>query len=138
MLVANPVIGMPHRVERDLPILMRQRDQLASRMFFRRAAFVGIDMRILAAQHRVIWPVQSLQPEHIRTRSVERKKNVDPLAEVFFEFCNRRTRVGIVAVRHNVTLVGPGNRLQNLRMHPGIVVAGKVAGRLVRGWRHKK
>ena len=49
---------------------------------------------------------------------------------MFFEFRNRRTRVRVVAICHNVPLVGPRNRLQNLGMHPGIIVAGKVASRL--------
>ena len=86
MLVADPVIGVPHRVERDLPILVRQRNQLASRMLFRRAAFVGIDVRVIAAQHRVIRPVQSLQSKHVCARSVEGEKNVDPLAECSSNF----------------------------------------------------
>ncbi len=138
MLVADPVIGVPHRVERDLAILMRQRDQLASRMFFRRAALVGIDVRVLAAQHRVVRPVQSLQSEHVRAGSVEGKKDVDPRAEVFFEFRDGRAGEGIVAVSDHVSLVGARDRFQNFRMHSGIVVAGKAASGLLRSLRHKK
>ena len=110
---------------------MRQRNQLASRMLFRRAAFVGIDVRVVAAQHGMVRPVQRLQAEHVRAGPVESEENVDPRAEMLFEFRDRRARVGIVAVSNHVSLIGARDRFQNLRMHPGIVVAGKVASGLV-------
>ena len=138
MLVADPVIGVPHRVERDLSILMRQRDQLASRMLLRRTALVGINVRVLAAQHRMVRPVDRLQAENIRASAVERKEDFDPRAKVLLEFRDRRTRVVVVAVRHHVTLVGACDRLKHLRMHSGIVIAGKAtSGRTGNLW-HKK
>ena len=138
MLVADPVIGVPHRVERDLAILMRQRNQLASRMLFRRATFVRINVRVLAAQNSMVRAVQRLQTEYVRASPVESKEHVDPGAKMFLKFRDSRTRVRVVAIGHHVSLVGARDRLQNFRMHPGIIVAGKAASRLVRPLRHKK
>ena len=99
-------------------------------MFFGRAAFVRINVRILAAQHRVIRPVQRLQAEHVRAGPVEGEENVDARPEMLFEFRQRRPRVTVVAVSHHVPLIGPRNRLRDFRMHPGIIVAGKTASGL--------
>ena len=136
MLVADAVIGVAHGVERDLAVLMRQRNQLASRMLLRSAAFVGIDVRVVAAQHRVVRPVQRLQAQHVRAGSVEGEEDINPRTEVLFELRDRRTRVRIVAVSDDVSLVGACDRLQHLGMHSGIVVAGKAAGGLGKNLRH--
>ena len=130
MLVADSVVGVPHRVQRDLAVVMRQGNQLAPRMLFRRAAFVRINVGVLAAQHRVIRPVQSLQCENVRARTVEGEENINSRPEMLFEFRQCRARVRVVAVSHHVPLISPRNRLQNFRMHPGIIVAGKITSRL--------
>jgi hypothetical protein len=107
-------------------------------MLLRSAAFVRIDVRVLAAQHGVIRPVQRLQAENVRARTVERKEHIDPRAKVFFKFRDGRTCVGIVSVRHYVSLVGASDRFQDLWMYSGIIVAGKAASRRFGRLRHKK
>ena len=125
MLIADAVIRMPHRVERRFAVLMRQRNQFASRIFFRRAAFVGIDVRVIAAQNSLMRTAQRLQSKHIAARSVERKVNVNARSEMLFEFRDCRSRVVVIAIGNHVALVGAGNRIENFWMHSGIVVAGK-------------
>src|ERR1017187_2749893 len=136
MLIADAMISVANRLERDLAVLMRQRDQLASRVFLRSAAFIRIDVGIVTAQHGVVRPVQSLQAQHVRSGPVEGKEDVDPLTEVLFEFRDSRSRKGIVAVRNPVSLIGPRNRFQNFRMYPSIIVAGKAASGIVQNLRH--
>ena len=69
---------------------------------------------------------QRLKSEHICPGSVEREKNVDPLAEVFLKFCDSRPCVIVVAIGANMAAVGARNRRENLWMHSGIVIAGKT------------
>ena len=111
---------------------MRQRDQLASRMFFRRPAFVGINMRIIAAQHCVIRPVQRLQPEHVCAGSVEREKHVDVRSRNVLQISRRPIAC---TGRRRMPRRAPGwrgHRFEHLGMHSGIVVAGKTAGRFTK------
>src|SRR5579871_3792325 len=138
MLIANAVICMAHRIDGDLAVLMRERNQLAARMIFGRAAFVGVNVRVIAAQHRVIWTVQRLQPEHVRACAVEGKEDVDTVTEVFFKLGNRRSGVRIVSVSNYMPLIGAGNSFEHLGMDSGIVVAGKAARRLGENLWHKK
>ena len=57
---------------------------------------------------------------------------------MLFKFRDRRTRERIVAISNHVSLVGARNRLQNLRMHSGIIVAGKTASGLGKNLRHNE
>ena len=100
-------------------------------MFFRRAAFVRINVREFAAQHRMVRAVQRLQAQHVRARAVEGKKYGDLRTEMFFKFRDGRASEGIVAVSNYVPLVGARDRFQNLRMHSSIIVAGKIASDLI-------
>ncbi len=138
MLVADPMVGVPHGIKGDLALLMRQWDELTPGMFFRGAALVAIDVGVVAAQHGMVRPVQRLQAQHIRARTVEGEEHVDPRPEMLFEFRQGRAGVWIVAVSHHVPLIGARNRLQNFRMHPGIVVAGETTSRLIRNLPHKE
>lgn len=95
-------------------------------------------MRVIATQHRMIRTVQRLQPEHVRSRAIERKENVDTCTEMLLEFRNGRPRVRIVSVSNYVTLVRARNGFEYLRMHSGIIVAGKTPGRLSKNLWHKK
>ena len=77
VLIANTVIGVAHVMQCDFAVVMRQRDQLATRMLFRRAAFVGINVRILAAEHGVVRTSQRLKSENIGAGSVECEENIN-------------------------------------------------------------
>ena len=126
MLVANPVIGMPNLLYGDFPLLMRQWNQLASRVLLRSPTFIRVDVGIITAQNSVVRPVQCLQAEHVGSGSIEGKEHVDAGPEMLFEFRDGRTRVIVVAISPHVSPVGAHNRLKNLRMHTGIVIAGKT------------
>ena len=130
MFIADAMVGVANGLQRDLAVLLRQRNQFAAGMLLRRAAFVGVDVGVVAAQDRVEGASQSLQPENIRAGAVESEKNCNVRAEMFFELLDRRTCVRIGSVGHYVALVCPCNRRENLGMHAGIVVAGEAAGRM--------
>jgi hypothetical protein len=49
MLVADSVILVPNLDDRDFPILVGQRNQLAASVFLWSSALIGIDMRVVAA-----------------------------------------------------------------------------------------
>jgi hypothetical protein len=51
VFVANPVIGMADGIQRDLAVLLRQRNQFAPGVLFGRSTFVGVNVSIGAAQH---------------------------------------------------------------------------------------
>ncbi len=136
MLIADTVISMADRVDRDLAILVGQRNQLAAGMLLRRSAFVRINVGISAAQHRVEGPGEGLQAQNIRTRAIEREKNGDVRSEMLFKFLDRRPGIRIVAIRHHVALVGADDGVDHLGMHARVVVAGEVSGKLVRNGGH--
>jgi len=46
---------------------------------------------------------------------------------MLFELLNRREGVRVGSVSDDVALVGAGNRLENLSMDAGIVIAGEAA-----------
>jgi hypothetical protein len=54
MLVANAVIGMADRLEGELTIGGRNRNEFASGEFLGRATFVGVDVGRLGADHCMI------------------------------------------------------------------------------------
>ena len=110
MLVANAVISVADGFQRDLAVLMRQRNQLAAGVLFRRAAFVGIDVGVVAAQHRHertgSAPAGS---RHIRASAVEDEENCNVGSKMLFEFLQSPNGVRIVAVADYMALVGAGN-----------------------------
>ena len=57
---------------------------------------------------------------------------------MFFKFGNGRPRERVLTISNDVAVVSARDRLQNLRMHPGIVIAGKIASGLIQGLRHTK
>jgi len=57
---------------------------------------------------------------------------------MFFKLCDGRTSKPVIAVRYNVPVIGTRDRLQNFRMHSGIIVTGKATSRLAGILRHKK
>ena len=136
MLVADPVIGVPDLFDSDLPILMRQRDQLASRMFLRRSTLIGINVRIIAAQNGVVRTIQSLQSKHVSAGPVEGEENIDAGSEMLFKFRHRGARVIVVAISAHVPLVGAHNGIENFRMNSSIVVAGETTFSLNQNLRH--
>ena len=89
MFIADAVVGVADGVQRDLAVLMRQRNQFAAGVLFRRAAFVGIDVRIVAAQHRVEGPGQGLQAKNIRSRPVKGEKDCNVRSKMLFELLHR-------------------------------------------------
>src|SRR5207245_2103816 len=46
---------------------------------------------------------------------------------MFVKLLDRRTRIRVVAISHDMALVYPGKGLEDFRMHSGIIVAGKAA-----------
>ena len=48
-LIPDPVVYMTHLIDSDLAVLMRQRNQLAARVFLRCPAFIRVNVRVIAA-----------------------------------------------------------------------------------------
>jgi len=111
MLVADAVVGVAHGIERNLTRLVRQRNQLASGVFFRRATFVGVDMSVVAAKDGLEGSGQCLQSEDIRSSPIEGEKNCNVGAEMLFELSYRRSGIRIASISHYVPLIRPRNRL---------------------------
>jgi len=128
MFVADAVIGVADRVQRDFTVLVRQRNQLAARVLFGSAAFVGVDVSVVTAQDGVKRPGERLQAQNIGASSVESEKNYDVWSKVLLEFLDRRPCVSVVTVSHYMALISSGDGGKNLGMYPGIVIAGKIAG----------
>ena len=138
MLVADAVIRMADGLQRDFALLVRQWNQLATRVLFRGATFVGIYVGIVAAQNCVIAAIQSLQAQHIGARPVEGEKDVDVRSEMLFEFLGCRPCVRVVTIGAHVALVGAGNGFENFWVYSGVVIAGKAASRFGEGLRHRE
>src|ERR1700737_477226 len=109
MLVADTVIRVAYGVKSDFAVLVRQRNQLAAGMLFGSAAFVGVDVSVLAAQNSVIGAIQSLKAEHIGSGPVKSEENVDAGAEMLLKLGYRRAGIGIVPIGHDVALIGAGD-----------------------------
>jgi len=129
VFVADTVVGVADRRQRDLAVLMGQWDQLAAGVLLRRATFVGVDVSIVAAQDRLKRPSQSLQAQNIGAGPVEGEKDCNVGAKMLLELLHSRMGVSIIAVGLYMALVGAGNGFENLGMNAGIVVAGEAAGR---------
>src|SRR5216683_2689080 len=125
--ITNTVIGVAHVIQRDFAVVMRQGNEFATCMLFGRAAFVGINVGIFAAKHGMVRTSQRLKSENIGSGSVEGEENINVRTEMFVKFLDRRTRIRVVAISHDVALVYPGKGLEDFRVHSGIVVAGKAA-----------
>src|SRR5271154_5717955 len=97
MFVADPVIGMADGLRNNLALLLRQRNQLAARVLFRRAAFVRTDVSVVAAEYGLEGAGQSLQPQYIRASPVESEKNCNVRSEMLFKLLDRRTGIRIVS-----------------------------------------
>jgi hypothetical protein len=138
MLVADAVIGVAHEVQRDFAGLVRQGNQLASGVLLRRSAFVGVDVGVIAAKDGVIRASQSLQAEYVRAGAVEGEEDINAGAEVLFEFGQSGTRVAVVPLSDRMALIDACDRIDYLRVHSGIVVAGKAAKRIGGNFEHKR
>src|SRR5713101_2130791 len=106
VLVADAVVGVADSFDRELAILGWKWNQLATGEFFRRSAFVGINVGSFGADHRVVRIGQRFQAEAVGGGAVEYDEDVNIGAKVLPEFANRGFRVGIVAVSHSVALIG--------------------------------
>src|SRR5580698_1900220 len=129
VLVADPVVSMAHRLDRQLATRCIDENQFATGEFFRGAAFVGVDMGHIAANHRIVRLRKRLQAEAIRRRAIENDKDFHIRPEVLLELANRSLSVRVVPVTHRVPRIRAGNGSQDLGMDASVVVAGEAACR---------
>ena len=129
VLIANAVAGVADRFDREFAVAGGNGNQFAAGEFFRRAAFVSVDMSCFGANNSLIRVGQSFQAKAIGRSPVEDHKDFNIRAELPLEFADRRLRPVVVPVADSMALIGFGNRLQHFGMNSGIVVAGKAAGR---------
>src|SRR5579885_2104768 len=124
MLIADAVICVTHLLYCDLPVLMRQWNELASDVFLRRGALIGIDVRVVAAKNRMIRTVQSLKSQDVRAGPVKCEEHVDARSEMFLEFRDGRSSVVVIPIRNNVSLIDPSECIDDFGMNSSIVIAG--------------
>src|SRR5580658_6544031 len=85
VLVANAMVGVADGIQRDLAVLMGQWNQLAAGVLLRRAAFVAVDVGIVAAQDRLKGLGQGLQTQNVGSRAVESEENCDAGSKMFLK-----------------------------------------------------
>ena len=129
MRVIDAMIGVTDSFDCKLAVGYGNGKKLASGKFLWSAAFVGIDVRGLAADHRVISVGQRFQAQAIGSGAIENEEDFNIRAKMLLEFLHRGRGVGIVSIAHRMTLVRFADGFQNFGVNPGIVVAGKTAGR---------
>src|SRR5439155_25051590 len=71
VLVADSMVGMLHRFNRQFPISRREGNELAPSEFFRRATLVCIDVGGLGADHGMVGLSQCLETKHVGGIPVE-------------------------------------------------------------------
>src|SRR5947209_5489056 len=130
MFNANPAVDCTHSVDRHFSILGRNRDQLATGKFLRRAALIHINVGGFGTYNSMKGLGERLQTEAIRRRAVEYKKDFCIFSEMVPEepFC--RLCIRIVSIADHVSLVRRGYRSKDMRVNSRVVVAGETARRL--------
>jgi hypothetical protein len=110
-----------------LPAIVRGGEQLrAVGEEFRRAAFVGLDMRRVRTDHAVIGLAERGQRQRVGGGAVEDEEHLAIGLEQPPEAVGRGLRPGIGAVGGGVAGIGRLHRGEGLRADPGIVVAGEL------------
>lgn len=122
------------RLGRQLAAIARQADDLGpAGEEFRRAAFVGGDMRLVMAEHRPPGLDQARQRERVRRRAGRDQENRDLALEQLREQGLDPLRPRIVAIGGGEALIGGRHRLHHRRARPGQIVADEIHGRLMSG-----
>src|SRR5579862_2502137 len=98
VLVAHSVIRAADAVDGQLAVDCRNRNQLAASELLRRAAFVGIDVGSLGADHSLVGLGQRLQAQAIRSRPVEHDEDFNIGAEMLPEFADGGLGIAVVPV----------------------------------------
>ncbi len=86
-----------------------------------------MDVRGGRANDRVVAARDGGQAEHIGRCAVEHEIDGDVFAKMTLERINRALRVGGAAVGQDVAVIGSDDRLENIGVDAGVVVAGKAA-----------
>ncbi len=71
VLVADPMVSMAHRLDRQLAVRRMDEDQFATGELFRGAAFVGMNVGHVGANYRVVGLGQRLQAQAIGRGAIE-------------------------------------------------------------------
>src|SRR5215470_5404058 len=130
VLIANTMKRAGNRLNRELAVPGGKRDQLATGEPFGSATFVVVDVCCLAADYRVEGLGESFQAEAVGGSAVENRKDLTVLAELAAKVCHHCFGDLVVAVTYRMSAIYFRDSANNFRMNPGIVIAGKTAGRL--------
>ena len=85
MLISCAVAGPANRFHRELAVRGRNRDQLRTYEFFRRPAFILIEMRFAPANHGLEGAGERGQTENVGRGAIEHRKDADAGAKVLLE-----------------------------------------------------
>src|SRR5690242_11979573 len=105
MLIADTVVRSSDGVNTQFSVFSGDRNQFASRKFFRSAALVGVNMGGAGADHRMKGISQSFKTETIRCRTVEYDEHVNISAEMLLKSTDCGFRVRVIPISHCMSLI---------------------------------
>jgi hypothetical protein len=118
-------------LRRNLAARPRKADELdATTEEFRRAAFIGGDMRLVVAEHRAPWRCEMRERQRIGGGAGRHEKNGDVALEHVSEPPLEAGRPVVVAIGERRPLIRARDGRQNLRRDPCGVVAGEIHGKV--------
>ncbi len=117
--------GGGNRGRGDLAMRGRYRDEFAAEKFLRCAALIGPDVRTIGAIDGVERTCHRRDAEHICAGTAKREIDFDPGPERVAQGRDRASTVGVVAVGRRRPGIRARNRVENVGMNTGSVVAGE-------------
>src|SRR5688500_12087843 len=134
MLIAQVMQVVGDSIRCDFSIRRGNRQQLASDMFFSRAAFGGMDVSRARAYHRVMRSSQALESDDVCARTGEDKKHLLG-AERVAKLLNDRGSVRILPVGRGMSSIDCRDRRDHLRVDARPVVRCEGSTRIASGHR---
>src|SRR6202012_4971533 len=121
---AAQVAGDP--VRGDLAVRGWDSQQFGAEDLLSGAAFVGVDVRGLGTDHRLVPPQQEAEPPNVGGPAVEDEEHVTLGPEQLAQLGGGPARPLVFAVRRGVAGVGGDDRVHYGLVGPGVVVASET------------
>ena len=116
-----------HQVRGEQAVLRGDGPQLEAGDLLGRPALVDVDVRGLRADHGLPGPAHRLKRHDIGAGAVEDGEDLGLRAEVVAHEVAQALRLVVIAVRHGMAGIGAADRLEDLGVDAGVVVAGEAA-----------
>jgi len=126
VLIAPPGQTAGDELGGDLAAGRRDGEQLGTEYPLGAAALVGVDVRGLGADDRLVAAEQEAEPEHVRAASVEHQVHLTLRRGEPLEVTDGALGPWVGPVGHRVPAVGLDDGAHHIRMRAGVVVAAKA------------